>query len=69
MQFGAVALVLVETIFGILRAEVTHDPVPCDFRDHARGGDAQAVAIAIDDRGLRQRERMDGESIDERVIG
>ena len=57
MEFGAVALVLAETIFGKLRAEVTHHPITSDFSDHARRGDSQTVAIAVDDRGLRERKR------------
>ena len=57
MKFGAVALVLAETILGETRAKLAHHGVARDFGDHARGGDAEAVAIAIDDRGLRERER------------
>jgi len=40
MQFGGVALVLVEAIFGKLRAKVTHYPVARDLGDDARGSDA-----------------------------
>src|SRR5438552_12670686 len=52
MQFGAVALVLVETILRKLRAKVTHHSVARDFGDNAGSRDTQAVAIAVDDRGL-----------------
>ena len=69
MQFGAVAFVLAEAIFGKARAEVAHNRVARDLRDHARGGDAEAVAIAIDDRGLRQGERENGKAVDEDMIG
>src|SRR5207237_3281991 len=69
MQFGAVTLVLIETIFGKSRAEVTHDPIACDLRDHARGRDRQAVAIAVDDRGLWKWKWKNRESVDEDVIG
>ncbi len=65
MQFGAVALVLVKTIFGKLRTEVTHDSVAGDFRDHARGRDRQTVAIAVDDRGLREGKRKNGKTVDQ----
>src|SRR5205807_5380131 len=54
MQFGAVAFVLVETILGKLRAEVTHHPIARHFGDHAGSRDAQTVAITVDDRCLRQ---------------
>ena len=69
VQFGAVAFVLAETILGEARAKFTHHHVARDFCDHARGRDAQAVAIAIDDRGLRERKWEDREAIDQDVIG
>ena len=68
MQLGAVALVLVETILGKLRAKVTHHSVARDFGDNAPSGDTQAVAIAVNDRGLRKRKRKNGKAIDEHVI-
>src|SRR5688572_5023189 len=68
MQLGAVALVLAETILRKTGAEVPHNRVARHLRDHARGRDAQAVAIAIDDRRLRQRERKNGEPIDEDML-
>ena len=69
MQLGAVALVLAEAIFRETRAEVAHNRVARDLCDHARGRDTEAVAIAIDDRGLRQREGKDRQAIDEDVLG
>ena len=68
MQFGAVALVLVETILGKLSAEVTHDPISRDFGDHARRGDGQAVAIAVNDRGLRKGKRKNRKPVDEHML-
>jgi hypothetical protein len=68
VEFRAVAFVLAEAIFRETRAEVAHNRVPRDFRDHARGGDAEAVAIPVDDRGLREREGEHGEAIDEDVL-
>ena len=68
MQFGAIALVLVETIFGKLRAEVTHDSVARDFGDHARGRDRQTIAITIDDGGLRKWKRKNGKTVDQHVL-
>jgi hypothetical protein len=69
VQLGAVALVLAEAIFRETRAEVAHNRVARDLRDHARGRDAEAVAIAIDDRRLRQREWKNWQAIDEDVLG
>lgn len=69
MQLGAVALVLAEAILWEAGAEVAHNRVARDLRDDARGRDAEAVAIAVDDRGLRQRERKHGQPIDERMLG
>jgi len=68
MQFGAVALVLAETIFGKLRAEVTHHSVPGDFGDHARGRDRKAVTIALDDRRLRKWKWKNRQPIDQNVF-
>ncbi len=69
MQLGAVAFVLAETILGKERAEVTHHLVARHFRNHTGGGDRQAVTIAVDDRGLREWKRKDGQSVDEDMIG
>ena len=69
MQFRAVAFVLAEAILRKPRAEVAHNRVARHFGDHAGRGNAQAEAIAIDDRRLRQRERENGETVDEHVVG
>jgi hypothetical protein len=69
MQLGAVAFVLAEAILGEARAEVTHHRVARHFRDHAGGGDRQAVTISVNDRCLREWKRKDGQSVDEHVIG
>jgi len=68
VKFRAVAFVLAEAILRETRAEVPHNRVARDFRDHARRRDAEAVAIAIDDRGLGEREREHGEAVDENVL-
>ena len=59
MQFCSVTFVLAETILRKLGAEVTHDPVSRDLRDHACGGNAQADAIAVDNCCLRKWKRND----------
>ena len=64
MELGAVALVLVETILGKLRAEVTHDSVTGNFGHHARGGNRQTVAIAVDDRRLRKWKWKNRQTVD-----
>jgi hypothetical protein len=69
MQFRAVAFVLAEAIFGKARAEVSHNRVPGDLGDHTGRGDAQAEAIAIDDCRLWERERENGEAVDEHMVG
>ena len=53
VQFRAVAFVLAEAILRETRAEVAHNRVARHFRDHTRGRDGEAVAIAVDDGGLR----------------
>ena len=68
MQFGAVTFMLAETIFGKMTAEVTHHCVPRHFRDHTRGSDSKAEAIAIDDGGLRKRKWNHWQAIDQYVI-
>jgi hypothetical protein len=69
VQFRAVTFVLAEAIFGISSAKVAHNRVARDLRDHARGGDAEAKAIAVDDGGLGQREREHRQAIYEHVVG
>jgi hypothetical protein len=69
MQFCSVTFVLAEAILRELRAKVTHDPVACDLRNHARRGDAQADAIAIDNCRLRKWKRNHGKTINQNVIG
>jgi hypothetical protein len=68
VQFRAVAFVLAETIFRKTRAEVAHNRIARYFRDHGSGRDAEAVAIAIDDRGLRQWKGEDREPVDKNVL-
>ena len=69
MQGGAVTLVLAEAIFREFFAEVAHNPIARHLRDDAGGSDAHTQAIALDDRGLRKRERENRQPIDEDVFG
>src|SRR2546423_6609036 len=69
VKFGAVTFVLTKAIFRETRAEVAHNRVARDLGDHARGGNGQAVTIAVDDRGLRQREGEYGQAVDQDVLG
>jgi hypothetical protein len=69
MQLGSVAFVLVEAILRELSAKVTHHPVACYLRDHARCSDAQTDAVAVDNRSLRKRKRNDWQAIDQNMIG
>lgn len=69
VQFRAVAFVLAKTIFGKACAEVAHNRVAGDLGNHTGGGNAEAEAIAIDDRRLRQGERKNRETVDEDMVG
>ena len=69
VQFCAVTFVLAEAIFRKARAEFSHDRIARNFCDHARGCDAEAETIAIDDGGLRQWKRKHRQAIYERMIG
>ena len=68
MEFGAVTLVLTEAIFRETRAEVAHNRIARHLRDHTRGRDAQAVAIAIDDGRLRPRKRKHRQAVDQDMV-
>jgi hypothetical protein len=68
VQFRAVAFVLAETILRETRAEVPHNRIARHFGDHAGRRDSEAVAIAVDDRGLGQGKRKNGETVDENVL-
>jgi len=72
VQLRAVAFVLAKAIFRESRAEVAHNRIAGDLRDDARGRDAEAVAIAVDDRRLRQGKGKNRQAIDQdmlRLIG
>lgn len=69
VQFGAVAFVLAEAIFGKTRAKVAHNRVAGDLGDDTGGGNAEAEAIAIDNCSLRERKRENGKTVDQDVVG
>jgi hypothetical protein len=69
VQFSSVTFVLAKAILRKLSAKVTHDLVARHLGDHAGGGDAQADAITIDDRRLRQRKRNHRQAIDQDMVG
>ena len=69
VQLRAVAFVLAETILRKARAKFPHQRVPRDLRDHARGRDAQAQTVAVDNRGLRKRKGKHRQAIDEYMVG
>ena len=68
MEFGAVTFVLAEAILRETGAEVAHNRIARHFRDHARGCNREAVAIAIDDRRLGQRKGEYRKAVDEDVL-
>jgi len=69
VKFRAVAFVLAEAILRETRAEVAHNRVARDFRDHARRRDTEAVAVAVDDGGLGQGKGKHRQPVDENVLG
>lgn len=69
MQLGSVTLMLAETIVRKTRAKFPHQCVARNLCDHTRRRNAQAQAIAIDDRCLRERKRDNRQTIDQRVLG
>jgi hypothetical protein len=68
VEFRAVTLVLAEAILRETRAEVAHNRISRHLRDYARGRDAQAVAITVDDRRLRQRKWENRQAVDKDVL-
>lgn len=54
---------LAEAILRKMGAEVTHHSVTGNFRDHAGSGDGKAEAIAIDNSGLGNWKRDNGQAI------
>ena len=69
MQLGSVTLMLAETIVRKMRAKFPHQCVAGHLCDHARRRNAQAQAIAIDDRCLWEWERDNRQAIDQRMLG
>jgi hypothetical protein len=68
MQLRAVAFVLAEAILRETGAEVTHHLVTRHLCDHARGGDRQTDAVAVNDRRLRKWKRKHGQAVNEDVL-
>ena len=68
MHLGSVTFVLAEAILRKLCAKVTHHLVARNLRDDAGGSDGQTKAIAVDDSGLRNRERDHRQSIDQHMF-
>ena len=69
VQFRAVAFVLAEAILGETCAEVPHYRITGNLGNDTGGGDAEAVAIAINNRGLWQWEGVDGKAVDQHMVG
>jgi hypothetical protein len=68
VQLGSVTFVLAETILRELCAKVTHHLVARYLGDYAGSSDAQTNAVAVDDGCLRNRERNNGQSIDQDML-
>ena len=63
-----IAFVPGKSVRGILPVELLHHPVACHLGDHAGRSDAQADAVALDDGGVRHRERVHRQTVDQRVV-
>jgi len=66
---GWVAFMLRETIFGIEPVVFEHGAVALDFRDHARGGDAEADAITSNKSRLSTRKIRNRQAVDQNMDG
>jgi hypothetical protein len=69
MDLSAVTFMLAEAILRKMGAEVTHHSVPGNFRDHTGSGDRKAQAIPIDNGGLGNWKRNNGQAINQDVVG
>jgi hypothetical protein len=68
MDLSAVTFMLAEAILRKMGAEVTHHSVTGNFRDHTGSGDGKAEAIAIDNSGLGNWKRNNGQPINQHVV-
>jgi hypothetical protein len=66
---GWVAFMLRKTIFGIEPIIFQHGAVALDFRNHARGGDAEADAITSNQSRLITRKIRYRQAVDENMGG
>lgn len=69
VQRGGVAFVLREAVIGEFLVEVEHESIAGDLGDDTRGGDGKAERVAVDDRGLFNGKRTNGQAVDQDVIG
>jgi len=68
MDFSAVTFMLAEAILRKMGTKVTHHSVPGNFRDYTGSGDGKAEAIPIDNGGLGNWKRNDGQAINQHVL-
>jgi hypothetical protein len=64
-----VAFMLGEAVFGMEAVVFEHEAVALDLGDHTRRSDAQAEGVPADEGGLRDRKIVDGQAIDQGVVG
>ena len=69
MDLSAVTFMLAETIIRKIGTEVTHHSVTGNFRDHTGSGDGKAEAIPIDNSGLGNWKRNNGQAINQDMFG
>ena len=69
MDLSAVTFMLAEAILRKMGAKVTHHSVTRNFRDHTGGGDGKTEAIAVNNSGLGNWKRNNGQPINQDVVG
>ena len=69
VQRGPVALVQVEPVAGAEGIGVYHETVPGDFGSDGSGGDGVALAVTARHGGAGQVGFLQGEEVDEKVVG
>ena len=68
MDLSSVTFMLAEAILRKIGAKVTHHCVTGNFRDHTGSGNGKAEAIPIDNSGLGNWKRNNGQAINQHVL-
>lgn len=68
MELGAIAFMLGKSVLGMARVHFHHDSVAGHLGNDTGRGDAETQGVATDQGGLDNRERMDGQAVNEDVV-